>query len=721
MSFIINKKQFYKILKKIDELRSNTLYKRVKRLSNNDKKYLASIIVKPKQIGGGDGDNNISLILDGNKEIKRTVENLKTTMKNIVDELMLTKTENKTLKLQLKNLDKDIVKLDKSSCVDQIKQAEKYIENFLNVKKSITDVVSFTKKLLVSQSPKLELLIKSPIEYDNDLKKINQIKINKPQCENVNGIIEELEEYQNPDILNRILNDYETLSSTVRVIVRIFNESFVNPKLRQNPQKFDFKIIQDRDNTKKIKNTFTSECEISNTANLCLTPGSVINDNKDVVRTKYPCNNNSEEFIPFRYRYGPFYNVLRNQDNNALFETYKPILSGLQKGNSLLTFGYGYSGSGKTMSLLGNSTTDGLLQLSLKEIQPETLSMSLIVEELYGTIAPPTEISRGKYANEIQYKLFNYGSLSIKNIGDIQPFLNNINIQRIQKNHIKFTVNNTESSRGHLFLTMDIKFKNNTNTKFRIIDLAGAEDPFIIGELFLKINPLGLKSLTKNDIKLLLTDITNTNLKIKTTYWEEEILLNFSQKTKTDLAILPQEKVSGKIKIKIETNDDRIVNIMNRLFIFYFQNYVFGVEKFKQLFTPFKIENIVNYIWEIITEGFYINETLNHLQIFLQQQSNKTIKIIKNNTPIKDNSYKLITATQMYTGAEETKYTPFRLLFDPENQVDKNKLGFIQLLENTSPTNFSMIATLKDSLNNITCSGASSTLNFIQKPSNLNP
>jgi hypothetical protein len=69
----------------------------------------------------------------------------------------------------------------------------------------------------------------------------------------------------------------------------------------------------------------------------------------------------------------------------------------------------------------------------------------------------------------------------------------------------------------------------------------------------------------------------------------------------------------------------------------------------------------------------------------------------------------------MYTGAEETKYTPFRLLFDPENQVDKNKLGFIQLLENTSPTNFSMIATLKDSLNNITCSGASSTLNFIQK------
>ena len=706
-----------KIAKDIDKLYDSNIHTIIKRATPNDKKYLAAIVTG--QRGGNDSTaiDHISLIASGNREIKQIVENLKSTTKTLLSELELTKQENKILKSQLKNLDKGVAKLDKTKCKELLKQAQQYIEQFLEVRKAMIELVSFIKKKIITNSKKLKFLSRPPLEYEDDLEALKSIQIKKPSCDNVKGILAELEEYQNPDILNRILSDFENISGTVRVFVRIFNNSFVTPSARQRTQSYDYKIVKDDNKIKKLRGSVTSQCElppnlssITNSNSKCLTPSSIVKDGNDIVRTQYPCMN-TPEMVPFRYRYGPFFNVLRNQTNKELFKSFKTIIPSLKRGNNVVTFGYGFSGSGKTTTLMGNNKELGLFQLLLKDIEPETTSINLSIRELYGRIEPPTIVSGGIFENKINSKIISHGSLNVTNTDLINPFLNNI------KRKQKTTSNNAESSRGHLIVETSITFKNGVSTKFIVIDLAGAEDPFIIGQTFLKIDPLALKSLTKTDVKLLLTDITNPNLKIRSTFWNKKTLDEFAKKTNTNLDILPQEKRHGKIKIKISSNENKkINNIMNRLFLFYLKNKVLGEEKFKQIFTPFKMSSIVDYIWEMLTEGFYINETLNHLKIFIQREAEKKVHVISassNDRKLKGNVYKTITASEMKTGADKTRYSPDKLFVNPDND---QSIGFINLLESFTKkdkaTNFIMIATVRDELNRIHCSGTSNTLDF---------
>ena len=624
-----NNRQLNRIIKDIDKLYDSNIHAIIKKATPNDKKYLVAIMTSQQQGGSSTQQAlmDLSLITSGNREIKQIVMSLKSTIQNLVNELDLSKQENKFLKDQIRNLDKGVSKLDKTKCKQKMKQAQEYIQQFLEVRKAMINLVSFIKKKVVTNSTKLKFLSKPPQYYENKLEELQKIQIKKPTCENVQGILEELEEYQNPDILNRIVNDFENLSGTVRVFVRIFNESFVNPNKRIPPQTFQYKIVKDNNNIKKVKEDISNQCELPpEYANIpsstqCLTPSSIIKEGKEVVRSKYPCMD-SNDYVPFRYRYGPFFDVFQNVNNNKVFQSFSSIIKSLERGNQVIVFGYGYSGSGKTYSLLGDQNEAGILQMILKHINVNTSKLSLRVKELYGRIEPPSEIGRNRYENNIDSKLNSYGNLDITSQGieAIIPFIKDITKQRQEKQIIKFTSNNANSSRAHLFFQISITFNNGISTKLMLIDLAGAEDPFIIGQTFLKIDPLALKSLSKNDVKMLLTDITNPSLKIRTTFWEPKVLKDFSQKTNTNLDLLPQEKRFDKIKIKISQNDNsKINNIMNRLFLFYFKNHLFGKEIFKNLFTPFRIDRMVNYIWDMLTEGFFINESLNHLKIFLQR------------------------------------------------------------------------------------------------------
>ena len=717
-----------KIVNDIDKLYNSNIHTIIKNATPNDKKYLAAIM-NQQQGGNSQNMNNISLnelslIASGNREIKQIVENLKLTTTNLINELELTKQENKILKEKIRNLDKGVAKLDKTNCKQLLKQAQQYIERFLEIRKAMITLVDFTKEKVLLNSNKLKFLSKPPLEYEDDLEMLKNIKIKSPSCENVEGILQELEEYQNPDILNRIIGDYENLSGTVRVIVRIFNESYVNPNKRRPIKTFDYTIIKDENKIKKIKQTIKSQCELPkeytniNNETSCLTPGSIKKEDKYVIRTKYPCSESSE-MIPFRYSYGPFYNVYENINNNTLFSEYKSIIENLKRGNQVITFGYGFSGSGKTYSLLGDNKELGLLQLTLNNIETDTERININIKELYGRIEPPTLVpnSSTNYINNIQSNIIQYGN-SDKN--NLNLFLNNIQTKRLNDKLIKYTSNNGESSRGHLLIDVDVKFKNGIETKFILIDLAGAEDPFIIGKTFLKVDPLALKSITKNDIRMLLTDITNPELKIRSTFWEKELLEDFAKKTKTDLSILPQENRNNKIKIKISDNDNKNINqIMNRLFLFYFKNELFGEKKFQELFNPFRLSDIIDYIWNMLTEGFFINESLNHLKIFLQRQADKKVNIIpaSSNKKLSGIIHKTITANEMKVGADKTRYSPDKLLFNPD--ID-NKIQITKILENFTETgqrgtNFIMITTLRDELTPNYCNGTSNTLDFAQQ------
>jgi hypothetical protein len=714
------RRQFNKIVKSIDKLYDSNIHTIIKNATPNDKKYLAAII--SNQRGGNSSSSSsidISLIASGNREIKQIVENLKSTTKSLLEELELTKQENKILKDQIRKLDQGVQKLDKTKCKEKMKLAKKYIEQFLQVRKAMIGLVSFIKKKVVVQSFKLKFLSKPPLEWEDDLENMQKIQIKNPTCENVQGILNELEEYQNPDILSGILNDFESISGSVRVIVRILNNSFINSSQRGPRQSFDYKMIQDkeRNKTKKVKQNHTSKCNSPNEdQRSCLTPGSVEKDDKYVVRTPYPCINSFVETVPFRFRYGPFFNVFQNENNKTIFSSYESIIPSLERGNQIVTFGYGYSGSGKSYSLLGNQKEYGLFQATLREIRDKVQDITITVKELYGRIEPPSKVSRNKYENKIESKLINHGQIQMNTIEQVNTFLEQINKERRNNGQIKFTPNNPNSSRGHLMIQASVKFKSGVSTKFMTVDLAGSEDPFIIGQTFLRIDPLALKTISKKDVKMLLVDITNPDLKIKSTFWTQDILEDFSKKTKTNIGILNMDKrVDGRIKIKItQENNKQINQIMNKLYMFYFVNILFGPE-FTKIFQQFKVNDLVEYIWNMITEGFYINETLNHLKLFLQRESDKKVHIIRaseSRVP-KGIVYKTITANEMRLGADITRYSPDKLLVNPD--ID-DSIGLLKLVEkfkrDDKATNYVMIATIRDELSKIHCSGTSATLDF---------
>ena len=67
----------------------------------------------------------------------------------------------------------------------------------------------------------------------------------------------------------------------------------------------------------------------------------------------------------------------------------------------LVIFGYGYSGSGKTYTLLGKDNTDGILQLILKKTTNNTMSKIEIYED-YGKLKEKK--GKGKEGDGFDFK-----------------------------------------------------------------------------------------------------------------------------------------------------------------------------------------------------------------------------------------------------------------------------------------------------------------------------
>lgn len=163
----MNDKQLNKMINHIDTLYDLNIHHIIKKVKPEEKNYLASLI---------SSESSIYFISSGNREIKSSVKFLKTTIKQLYENYELLKEENDILKEQIRNQDNN--KLCKKTCQDNFRKAQKYIEHFLKVRKTILKIETFDKT------------------------KINQIKIKKPTYENVQDILDELEEYQNQDLLN---------------------------------------------------------------------------------------------------------------------------------------------------------------------------------------------------------------------------------------------------------------------------------------------------------------------------------------------------------------------------------------------------------------------------------------------------------------------------------------------------------------------------------------
>jgi hypothetical protein len=305
-------------------------------------------------------------------------------------------------------------------------------------------------------------------------------------------------------------------------------------------------------------------------------------------------------------------NLTKNTDDGrGIYRIFHQLASGY---NAVL-FGYGLSGSGKTYTLLGSGKeTPGVVQLGL-EYATKTLGATQIevkyVFEQYVDYVRATGESifsymRGTliplYGNEVVKTLFNnvikggdtkkpYQMNSfIKNDKTIQnsknpyrvsfpttnqdfnekfnQFIQVINQHREQKGRIKATPNNQESSRSHLYIVLQITFPNNITSYLTIVDMAGKESP-------------------------------------------QGIFNTFKDKNFTK----PDDYNQGKWNAM--TNKIQSANI--------FQTQTTLGGYLSQLFSQGKTLD-KEYPYQVIKEGIYINETLNHLKWYFKKKNGITEK-----------------------------------------------------------------------------------------------
>lgn len=521
----------------------------------------------------------------------------------------------------------------------------------------------------------------------------------KGYCKKLKDMIAKLERINQSLGVDDLINDYENISGTVRIYVRIND---YDPNIKQlyvynagvGSACNESVIVNVKPGETKVYGPFYGVFQ-------CM-------DNEDIVNgftQKYVC--------PKGYPQKCYYD---HQNIRAIKSAFKQVLNGYK----ISIFGYGYSGVGKTYTLVGNETKSGIVQLVLSEPEIvdriEQLRITSI-RELYGqgsmwkgkplaqvdypvrerlgvnrdndedleyyfkilsNSANATYVAKNGETKKISdlltfgSKIIVFNSLKKDDIFEAIKFINNrLALERFAIGRIKSTPNNPESSRGHLFIRFEITTKPKglepkVTGSFTMCDMGGIEDYNVITATI-------FKSLADNKPK--------RNSLISGTQTNDDFLKSIRDAfgaTDGVTAIIKNNIVIGKRKDK---NEDETVNESLTRYKFEISNlnnlgteqieklYILGRQLVKYLKTIKKmtaisgsqpvnettsinefvnkyginateirqtlgelktffsnnndnvfIEFSANYIREIIREGFYINESLNHMKAFFLNQ-----------------------------------------------------------------------------------------------------
>jgi hypothetical protein len=280
------------------------------------------------------------------------------------------------------------------------------------------------------------------------------------------------------------------------------------------------------------------------------------------------------------------YSIYDNLTNQQMYlepphnqESLKGTFDQLRDGYSNFIFGYGYSGSGKTYTLYGKNQDVGIIQYGLNDLINDNYKVELVYAfDIYGFmkyttatglqvessiiqyIKPDAEFNKNVDSNiTINSKIIDPTRIDKTNLYGVFDKLNEF---RKENKSIKETINNPESSRGHLFLTFEIT-KNDKKSYLTVIDMAGIEDPLAIISFYFE----PISSNNGNSVSNILACVGNDDIKGKG-------------------KLLEWKKKISKAHPK-------------------------GLE-----YTDAEKKNV----YQIIREGFFINETIHHLKAFLLEK-----------------------------------------------------------------------------------------------------
>ena len=281
------------------------------------------------------------------------------------------------------------------------------------------------------------------------------------------------------------------------------------------------------------------------------------------------CTTNSTDYKEYK----DFTNIFKpDVTNKDLYDQTKALFDQMKSGYSIVIFGYGLSGSGKTFTLLGEGANEGLIDYVLFDKNNGIKQVEMVYAfELYSNKVPKGPVISGK--DTIQAKIIDHYNSSIenekmiegkviKNSDQLKRILMDLETTRKNEKHIKPTPNNPVSSRSHLFLVFKVTFTNGVSGYCTFIDTAGRESPL---NLFPQIFNSTNKSLLSNLIGGSAKDINQIRL---------------------------QDNIKKLYKDTYKISDENILKDI-------------GIDTLK--------------------EGMYVNESINHLIWFFNNKAGKSI------------------------------------------------------------------------------------------------
>jgi hypothetical protein len=413
-------------------------------------------------------------------------------------------------------------------------------------------------------------------------------------------------------------------------------------------------------------------------------------------------------------QYGNFYAGFDAADSNATRYkkgNFKDLIETLLKGGNAAIFGYGYSGSGKTYTLTNYEASkpekNGIAITLLQELlNMKQFTIELSIFELYYrdfTITTQHNVEITKPVVEKPYYINPAADkgkspvipnpLRIDSVDTFITAIEKVKNDRIKDKHIKYTLNNPESSRGHLFYKFTL-FDNAEPTKklgtLTIVDMGGRENPVELSESsHMVIDKIMDKGTT--------TTLANIGQIVERTEGTKAVFFTKDAKTgaypsePNKTINLTESELCKKIKhitggFYTDRLKDRAVKCPSILApsfggLFYQYPELFHKDDdtvYDKLPLSDDARRLTRQTDEIKTElktflqackeGVYINETIQHLVAYINFLSNiSKIKDIPDNIAIKDASGKKGTLISLDSVKNKTEYIyhPERFIINP--------------------------------------------------------
>lgn len=394
--------------------------------------------------------------------------------------------------------------------------------------------------------------------------------------------------------------------------------------------------------------------------------------------------------------YGPFNNICIS-NNNDLFKMIESNLDWKQvKNNTTILFSYGISGSGKTYTMFNEKDDDkGIIYHIYEKFNYKDVNSKDIGSEYTITIKEIFEhkmfddTSDDKKTNDfikiegnkVEFEPKNLKgekvNIEVDKTQNIVDIISSITKIRIENGHIKHTPNNDKSSRTHLFIVLEIQKsgKKDAGTGYIVLcDSAGKELPIEIARTYYS------KNATDSQI------------------FQGENNINHPAYANITISKLPIELVENYCKTKncTEYKKSKDENLK--------------IDKIEK--TNFdNIKKINKYIQDIVKEGFFINESLNHMVTYLDKNV-KTKDICKKSKIYKDSSKCSVDEYDLRDDEKDVVYT-----FQTPNDKDDNigTYTIFNKFKELSKGKYRFIMIANSRTEEEKCNNIQNTFNFLNK------